>query len=192
MFNKVPLGFIKHPEGPTSVTCSRFNTFHRVRQGSTRFCWLLRCAEWFSEGSEKVTSEPRRTSASLGEPWLRTFFQIFWSLEEPWRPSEKLEGSQRTSANLSEPSQTFRISANVKEVLRAMQNIREPEETFRAIEKPKTFREPGRNFRDPHREPGRSTENIRTLENPSETWRTLANLSELWRPSAILSAPQRF
>ena len=106
VFNKVPLGFIKHTETPTSITCSRFNTFHRVRQGSTRFCWLLRCAEWFSEGSEKVTSEPRRTSASLGEPRLTSA-----NLGEPLRTSappaqtslENLVGPQTTSQKRREP-----------------------------------------------------------------------------------------
>ena len=161
VFNKVPLGFIMHSETPTCITCSRFITFHRGRQGSTRFCWVLSCAEWFSEGSEKSYE---RTSANLSEPWLRTFFQIFWNLEEPWRPSEKLEGSLRTSANRAKHFQSRRTSKKFCEQCRTSENQRKLFEPLRNQRYSVSLRE-GQRTGD--RGPQRTSENLRTSETHS-------------------------
>ena len=123
--NQVPLGFIKHTETPTSITCSRFNTFHGIRQGSTRFCWLLRCAEWSSEGSEKVTSQPRRTSASFGAPWLRTFFRFFGALKnlgDLERNLKALREPLRTAANRAKHFESRRTSKKFCEQCRTSEN----------------------------------------------------------------------
>ena len=84
-------------------------------------------------------SVPRKALQNPGDPQRNLFLE---NLGELWR----------TLANLSEPSETFRISANFSELLGVMQNLRDQERTFRAIEQLNNFREPttiSQNLRQP-------------------------------------------
>ena len=65
----------------------------------------------------------------------------FKAIREPLRTLAIRVESCQTWTNLSEPSETYRISANLSELLRAIQNMREPKRTCRVIEKPKNLRE---------------------------------------------------